>query len=52
MYRSGGGAVLHRVDFPLVLSMLLEVASALLYLHNGGFIHCDLKPENILLKVC
>ena len=39
------------VDLPLVLTMLTEVASAMLYLHNGGIIHCDLKPENILLKV-
>ncbi len=40
-----------QVDMPLVIAMLVEVATAMLYLHNGGFVHCDLKPENILLKV-
>jgi serine/threonine protein kinase len=40
-----------KVDLPFVLAMLIEVATALQYLHASGFIHCDLKPENILLKV-
>ncbi|GAX73009.1 hypothetical protein CEUSTIGMA_g461.t1 [Chlamydomonas eustigma] len=38
------------VDMVIVLSLLLEVAGAMQYIHSGGFIHCDLKPENILLK--
>ncbi|GAX73010.1 hypothetical protein CEUSTIGMA_g462.t1 [Chlamydomonas eustigma] len=40
-----------KVDIPFVLAMLIEVATAVQYLHASGFIHCDLKPENILLKV-
>ena len=35
----------------MIVTTLMEVATAMLYLHASGFIHCDLKPENILLKV-
>ncbi|KAG2426463.1 hypothetical protein HXX76_011693 [Chlamydomonas incerta] len=44
------GAVTGPVEFGTTLATLLEVASALQYLHSLGFIHCDLKPENVLLK--
>ncbi|GLC40874.1 Receptor-interacting serine/threonine-protein kinase 3 [Pleodorina starrii] len=44
------GAVTGPVEFSTTLATLLEVASALQYLHSLGFIHCDLKPENVLLK--
>ncbi|KXZ55457.1 hypothetical protein GPECTOR_2g1006 [Gonium pectorale] len=44
------GAVTGPVEFNTTLTTLLEVASALQYLHSLGFIHCDLKPENVLLK--
>src|SRR6266700_2399005 len=32
-----------------ILPVVLQVASALQYVHNQGFIHCDVKPENMLL---
>jgi len=31
------------------LTLLRELASALCYVHNQGFLHMDLKPENILI---
>ncbi|GLI68191.1 hypothetical protein VaNZ11_012534 [Volvox africanus] len=43
-------AVTGPMEFSTTLATLLEVASALQYLHSLGFIHCDLKPENVLLK--
>jgi serine/threonine protein kinase len=38
------------MNMDTILSILVAIASAMLYLHNNGLIHCDLKPENILLK--
>src|SRR6266480_6564967 len=32
-----------------ILPVVLQVASALQYVHNHGLIHCDVKPENMLL---
>ena len=32
-----------------ILPVVLQIASALQYVHNQGFIHCDVKPENMLL---
>lgn len=33
-----------------LLLTLIEVASAMGYLHRMGVVHCDLKPANVLLK--
>ena len=45
-------ATMHKApNLPLILSVLGDVASAMVYLQRSGFIHLDLKPENILLKV-
>jgi len=35
----------------LVLQVLDDVLSGLIFLHRRFFVHCDLKPDNILLKV-
>jgi len=32
-----------------ILPVVMQVASALQYVHNHGLIHCDVKPENMLL---
>lgn len=34
-----------------MLTMLIDVLSALDHAHRQGIIHCDIKPENILLKL-
>ena len=33
-----------------VLRWLLQVASALSFCHQQGFVHCDIKPDNILIR--
>ncbi|OQA28795.1 MAG: Serine/threonine-protein kinase PknL [Verrucomicrobia bacterium ADurb.Bin345] len=33
-----------------VLSLMRQLAEALLYIHNNGFLHLDVKPENILIR--
>lgn len=40
-----------RVALPVgtILPFVLQMASALQYVHNQGLIHCDVKPENMLL---
>lgn len=33
-----------------VLSLMRQLAAALLYIHNSGYLHLDIKPENILVR--
>ncbi|MEW5320216.1 MAG: hypothetical protein WDW38_011305, partial [Sanguina aurantia] len=37
-------------DMASLLTTLTEIATAMVYLHLQGLVHCDLKPGNILLK--
>ena len=34
----------------VVLDIMFQIASGLLYLHNMNVAHCDFKPENILVN--
>lgn len=38
-----------RINEPILLKIIQEICSALLYLHQSNFIYSDLKPENILI---
>ena len=33
-----------------VLSLMRQIAVALFYIHNSGFLHLDIKPENIVIQ--
>lgn len=37
-------------NLAVIRNIYIQIASALLFLHKRGFIHCDLKPENILIS--
>ncbi|KAJ9519284.1 hypothetical protein QJQ45_017942 [Haematococcus lacustris] len=39
-----------KVHMRTLLLTLIEIASAMGYLHRMGVVHCDLKPANVLLK--
>lgn len=43
----GAGA---RINLHALLLTLIEIGSALSYLHRMGVVHCDIKPANVLLK--
>jgi serine/threonine-protein kinase len=38
-----------RLNMPDLISVFLQVAAALAYMHRIGFVHTDIKPENILV---
>jgi len=40
-----GNVYMHRL-----LLTLVEIASAMAYLHRMGIVHCDIKPGNVLLR--
>ncbi|KAF5831320.1 kinase-like domain-containing protein [Dunaliella salina] len=40
-----GNVYMHRL-----LLTLVEIASAMAYLHHMGIVHCDIKPGNVLLR--
>ena len=44
-----GGALLDSGPRGTVASILVDIASALVYLHNQQVLHRDIKPDNILL---
>ena len=39
-----------RVHMRTLLLTLIEIASAVSYLHRMGVVHCDIKPANVLLR--
>lgn len=44
--------ILHRDDLLAhnVLSLMRQMAPALAYIHNSGYLHLDFKPENLLVQ--
>ena len=36
-------------DLSMVVSIMFQILSAVLFFHKQGYFHCDLKPDNILM---
>jgi serine/threonine protein kinase len=45
-------AKLQSLPRPACIELILQLCSALEYLHSKGFVHRDLRPENILVSAC
>lgn len=41
-----------RVSLDMTTRMFRHVAAALLFMHDGGFVHRDVKPEHVFIDVC
>lgn len=41
-----------RVSLGMTVKMFRHVASALLFMHDRGFVHRDVKPEHVFIDVC
>ena len=39
-----------QIDLDTALNIMRDIASALDYAHERGFVHCDVKPDNILFR--
>ena len=39
-----------KLEFDWILNVVEQIASALAYAHENGFVHRDIKPENILFR--
>lgn len=48
-YPGGGGAPF---ELHVAIDIMLQIAKAMLYLHNMKIVHRDLKPANILVQPC
>lgn len=47
---SAAGAPPPRINMRALILTLIEISSAMSYLHSMGVVHCDMKPANVLLR--